>query len=53
MAVPYVVLIKHADRHDELTDISWQLLALNAPEFLLRIFTWPYVYHETKQQEPE
>jgi len=34
-----VVLIKHADRHDELTDISWQLLVLNVPELLLRIFT--------------
>jgi len=40
MAVPYVVLTKHADRHDELTDISWQLLVLNAPELLLRIFTY-------------
>jgi hypothetical protein len=39
--VPNIVvdLTIHADRHDELTDISWQLLVLNAPELLLRIFT--------------
>jgi hypothetical protein len=43
MEVPYVALTKHADRHEELTDIrvlvSWQLLVLNAPGLLLRIFT--------------
>jgi hypothetical protein len=53
MAVPFVVLTKHADRQDELTDSILVTHCFERATIVIRNIHVLYVYQESKQQEPE